>query len=258
MPDKRLTHIKKTSVGYSNLDFQGKLKIVSILNFLQDAASEYASEMGVSGFDLARKNLAWVIVRYQIEIKNSPVWREDIQIETWRTPLKNLYELRQFRMTGSNALEILTARAWWVMIKKKNNRPVRLSTYMPHRFLNDQAPEDAPQPKALKLPEHADLDLPFKVRMHDLDLNGHVNNAIYLEWAVETVPQEILLSHRPENLEVIFQRESLYRDKILSRTEIVHLGGQLITYHLIMEAHTGTERARINIQWRAKEPRGKR
>lgn len=250
MPDNRFTHIKKSSVGYSTLDSQGKLKIVSVLNFLQDAASEHASEMGVSGFDLAREDLAWVIVRYQIEIKNSPAWREDIQIETWRTPLKNLYELRQFRITDNNALEILTARAWWVMIKKKNNRPVRLSTYMPDQFLKEQTPEDAPQFKALKAPKHADLDLPFKVRMHDLDLNGHVNNAIYLEWAVETVPQEILLTHRPEHLEVIFQRESLYGDKILSRTEIVHLGGRLMTYHLIMDAHTGTERARINIQWK--------
>ena len=79
---------KKANVGYSCLDSLGKLKIVSILNFLQDAASEHASLMGVSGFDLARKNLAWVIARYQIEIETFPNWMDDIKIETWRTPVK--------------------------------------------------------------------------------------------------------------------------------------------------------------------------
>ena len=250
MSDNRFSHIKKTSVGYSTLDSHGKLKIVSILNFLQDAASEHAAEMGVSGFDLAQKDLAWVIVRYQIEIKTSPAWREDIEIETWRTPLKNLYELRQFRITGSDAVEILTARALWVMIKKKNNRPVRLSSYMPDRFLKGQTTDDSPSFKTLKAPERTNLELPFKVRMHDLDLNEHVNNAIYLEWAVETVPQHVLLTHQPENLEVTFQRESLYGDKILSRTEIVPLGDSLMTCHLIMDTRTDTERARINILWR--------
>lgn len=250
MPYNRSIYIKKASIGYSTLNSQGKLKIVSILNFLQDAASEHASTMGVSGFDLAEKDLAWVIVRYQIEIKNSPAWREEIQIETWRTPLKNLYELRQFRITGSNTLEVLTARALWVMIRRKNNRPVRLSRYMPDRFLKEETTEEAPRFETLKPPLRTDFELSFKVRMHDLDLNGHVNNAIYLEWAIETVPQQILLTHRPENLEVVFQRESLYGDKILSRTEIVPLGDQMMTCHLIMDTKTDTERARINIIWR--------
>jgi medium-chain acyl-[acyl-carrier-protein] hydrolase len=122
---------------------------------------------------------------------------------------------------------------------------------MPDHLLKRRATEDIPpQFEALKTPQRKDFELPFKVRMHDLDLNGHVNNAIYLEWAVETVPRRILLTHQPENIEVIFQRESLYGDKILSRTEIVPLGDRLMTYHLIMCTKTDTERARINILWR--------
>ncbi|ACN14977.1 acyl-acyl carrier protein thioesterase [Desulforapulum autotrophicum HRM2] len=250
MLEKRSTHISKTRIGYSTLDSLGELKIVSILNLLQDTASEHASDMGVSGFDLARENLAWVIVRYQIEIKTSPAWRDEIAIETWRTPINNLYELRQFRITDHNALEIVTARAFWVMIKKANSRPVRLSRYMPDRYLEGESPEDIPSFKTLREPDRVDFELPFKVRMHDLDLNGHVNNAIYLEWAVETVPREFLLANRPEHLEVTFQKESFYGDKIVSITQIETIGNRSRTYHKIMEMQTKTERARINILWR--------
>ncbi len=250
MIEKRFIHTRKTRVGYSTLDSRGELKIVSILNLLQDTASEHASAMGVSGFDLASKNLAWVIVRYQIEIKASPAWQEAITIETWRTPVNNLYELRQFRITGHSALEVVTASAFWVMIKKKNSRPVRLSRYLPERYLEQKTPEDLSTLKTLEKPVRVDFELPFKVRMHDLDLNGHVNNAIYLEWAVETVPPAFLLANRPEHLEVTFQRESFYGDIIVSRTQIDTTGDQLRTFHTIMDMQTNTERARINILWR--------
>lgn len=250
MLEKRYTHISKTKIGYSTLDSQGELKIVSILNLLQDTASEHASDMGVSGFDLARENLAWVIARYQIEIKASPAWREEIAIETWRTPINNLYELRQFKISDHNALEIVTARAFWVMVKKANSRPVRLSRYMPACYLAQKTTQDTPPFKKLREAARVDFELPFKVRMHDLDLNGHVNNAIYLEWAVETVPRAFLLANRPENLEVAFQRESFYGDKILSRTQIDETGDRLRTAHTIMDMQTNTERARINILWR--------
>ena len=59
-------------MGYSTMDDQGLMKIVSIMNFLQDTASEHAGYLGVSGFDLARHDFTWVIHRYQIEIHAHP------------------------------------------------------------------------------------------------------------------------------------------------------------------------------------------
>lgn len=250
MLDNKSIHTKKANIGYSCLDSLGKLKIVSILNFLQDAASEHASLMGVSGFDLARKNLAWVIARYQIEIKTLPNWMDDIKIETWRTPVKNLYELRQFRITNSHALEIINARACWVMVKKENSRPVRLSRYLPDKYLTRGEETRAEDFQDLKSPLSVDYELAFKVRMHDLDLNGHVNNAIYIEWAVETMPEPLMLNHRPGKIKVAFQKESFYGVRILSKTQIIQTHDRLETLHSIMDIQQEMELARINIIWR--------
>jgi len=189
---------------------------VSIMNFLQDAASEHASAMGVSGFDLARKNLAWVISRYQIEIKKRPSWKDQIQIETWRSPIKNLYELRQFRIVNGSNGEIVTARACWVMIKKVNNRPVRLSSYLSGKYLEENLTSTMDIFQDLKKPVNVDFELPFRIRMQDLDLNGHVNNAIYVGWAIETVPEDFYRKQRPEHIDVIFHK-SLYTERRFCR-----------------------------------------
>ncbi|MEA2060570.1 MAG: thioesterase [Thermodesulfobacteriota bacterium] len=71
---------KKGEISYSDLGAQGQLKVVAILNMLQNTAALHAAQLGISGFDLAEKNLAWVISRYKIEILYSPEWQEKIKV----------------------------------------------------------------------------------------------------------------------------------------------------------------------------------
>lgn len=294
---------KKMNIGYSTIGKQGVLKIVSIMNFLQDAASEHAACMGISGFDLAKENLAWVISRYHIEIKSHPAWQDKIIIKTDRFSCKNLYEIRSFTITLDEANKImetippdygeersirtdlsseredkairetqekllLNAMVCWVMVNKKNGRPVRLS-----RFTNKEMYDTADSIesglyqsgensgslqsgrglesyfKELIKPGKIHYQLPFKVRMHDLDLNGHVNNAIFVEWGVETVPEEILSRFYPATIDVMFIRESLYGDIIISHTEIGEISGIPVTFHSIIRQQDQTELARLNICW---------
>lgn len=272
-------HEKTIKIGYSTLDHRGNLKIVSIMNFLQDAASEHAAQMGVSGFDLARKNLGWVISRYHIEINHYPAWQESIHIKTFRFPYKNLYEMREMTLCSSNDKTIQTkniqAKVCWVMVNKHNGRPLRLSRFMESAMCEPMCgstfetmykaiagskydnyhPESRYHFPDIEKPLKTDLQLPFKVRMHDLDLNGHVNNAIFVEWAVETVPEEVLSQYTPMTIDVIFHKESLYGDSIISRTDLCkHLELQtLLTRHVIIRKKDLTELAYLNIKWRRLE-----
>ncbi len=268
---------KKATIGYSTIGKQGTLKIVSIMNFLQDAASEHADLMGVSGFDLAKENLSWVIFRYHIEIKNHPNWNDKVTIKTHRFSCKNLYEIRALNiikytqkcLAKREKYEIVNAKVCWVMVNRKNGKPVRLSKFMDKEmltshevqkdnsveFLLEQDSSDQINkgvesyfPEIIK-PEIIHYQLPFKVRMHDLDLNGHVNNAIFVEWGVETVPERVLSNFSPATIDVIFNKESLYGDIIVSHTEIRENTGTLLTLHSIIRQQDQVELARLNIQW---------
>ncbi|MBF0302476.1 MAG: hypothetical protein HQK73_05505 [Desulfamplus sp.] len=290
---------KKTHIGYSTIGKQGTLKIVSIMNFLQDTASEHADLMGVSGFHLAKENLAWVIFRYHIDIKNHPKWQDRVAIQTQRFSYKNLYEIRALTITQAQddcltktkkeqkcltntqaqskclahtGNEIVNAKVCWVMINKKNGKPVRLSKFMDKKMLesnqsikanylianSSQIVGSSPNNEGLESyfpdiikPETIHYQLPFKVRMHDLDLNGHVNNAIFVEWGVETVPERIFSEFSPVTIDVIFNKESLYGDIIISHTEIREQEGRLFTLHSIIRQQDQAELARLNIYWQS-------
>ena len=213
-------HETTFTIGYSTLDVKGGIKMLSILNFLQDAASEHAHHLKAAGSDLARKELAWVIHRYHIEIHAHPRWLDRIRILTRRASWKNLYEVRDIVMTSAPlpGAPLVTARMFWVMVKRSSQRPVRLD-----RFFSKDLLTGTPDPPPVLTPlpamaAQADISTTFKVRMHDLDLNSHVNNAVYVVWALETLPGTFLDQYRPAGIDVIFHGQAFYGEKILSRT----------------------------------------
>lgn len=239
-------------MGYSTMDDQGLMKIVSIMNFLQDTASEHAGYLGVSGFDLARHDFTWVIHRYQIEIHAHPQWLDTISIHTHRHSFKNLYEIRQIDMARPDGkTSFITSRVAWVMVNKNTQRPVRLDRLLPPDMLAHCLTENpfTPPPGPL---ERVDFELFFKVRMHDLDMNRHVNNAIYVEWAVETLPREFLEKYRPGTIDVIFQKQAFYGDAIVSHTQISLTENLPVTVHAIAKKTNKETLATLKVTWNEK------
>lgn len=254
--DKPPDYVKAFTIGYSTLDAQGLIKLVGILNFLQDTASEHAHHLGASGMDLARKNLTWVIHRYHIDINDHPRWLEEIAVKTHRHAWKNLYEIRDVAMVPlDQTTPLVSARMIWIMVTKKNQRPVRLDRYLPDALVA-QHPATAPDLSRLSPTEQVDIELSFKVRMHDLDLNGHVNNAVYVEWAVETLPREFLETHRPGTIDVVFHGQAFYGDPVLSQTQIENTDIEPMTRHTIYKKTDMTHPlTTLNVNWKKRETR---
>ena len=64
----------------------------------------------------------------------------------------------------------------------------------------------------------------FEVRLHDLDANDHVNNAVYVEWDVESVPREIYKGCRLSGWDVIYRKGAHLGDevKVNTKEEPIH------------------------------------
>ncbi|MFO7749574.1 MAG: thioesterase [Desulfobacteraceae bacterium] len=242
---------KKSRVNYSALGAKGQLKIGAILNLLQDTASEHAALLGISGFDLARRELGWVIAKYRIDLFDTPSWLEELTTSTWRSPWKNLYDLRAFQVTGQNRKTVVTATAGWVMVKKSNNRPVRLNRHLARNLMTpcDHEGKGGNPFRDIEKVKNTHVQLPFKIRIEDLDLNRHVNNTVYVGWALETVTEEILENFRPCRIDVVFHKAAFYGDGVLSRTEIREEKGSFITLHTIRLGQSDKELATVNITW---------
>ncbi len=239
---------KHIHVRYAEIGIGGRIKPVSIFNYFQDIASEHTAALGVSAWDLLPLGLAWVIYKYQIEIQRYPMWNEHLKIRTWRNAHQKLYELRRYEVYDNTHQKIIQAKTLWVLTRLSSKKPVRIDRHLP-LLVNShhlQIENDLPNVEPLA---HADWKKIFQIRLHDLDFNGHVNNAIYPVWAMESVPAHILTTHSPQQIIINYIGESLYGDRILSSTQQFHSKKCKIFLHSLASEKTGKEITRIKTIW---------
>jgi len=240
---------QKLQLPYSAIGAKGQVRIDRLLNMFQDVASLQCDQFKISGFDMAKKQLKWVVSRYQTKIHRNPHWMEPLEIQTWRAPWKNLYELRQFSIINQNKEELISALGIWILVKASNSKPVRLTPHLPNALLKsaDCCPELIKNDHDLKDFDH---ESEFKIRVLDLDLNQHVNNTVYAQWAIEALPPEVLLKFSPTDCTVSFLKESFFPGTILSCVKIEHHPDMLTTRHSIFLRPTMIKLANLTMKWK--------
>jgi acyl-ACP thioesterase len=77
-----------------------------------------------------------------------------------------------------------------------------------------------------------------------------VNNTRYVEWALETVPDEVQGCRRPSAFEIAFRREAVYGDTVVARTRRQEGDDDPSFTHILATDGNGTELARAESVWR--------
>lgn len=240
-------HEQEIQVRYAETGIGGRLKPACILNYFQDAASDHCAKNHVSAVDLFEKDLAWIVFRYQIEIDRYPSWKEHLKIRTWRYPDKNLYELRRYDVFDKSGNAIIRAKSAWIVINLKNRKPVRLNRNLPSTMMTAEPVIENSFPD-ITSPERIDFTRTFTTRMHDLDFNRHVNNAVFIIWALESVPPEIARNFLPVRISVHYIGEALFGERITARTTRLETNPNPGFIHRLMNP-SGQEITRIMTAW---------
>ena len=240
---------KQYQVRLYEADFRGTLRPVSLLNYLQDTASAHSSRFGYSISELLLRNMTWVLSRYHISVRRYPSVGDTIRVSTWRSAIEGMFALRDFEITDSSGNILVTATSSWVIMNLETKRPVKLEAVITdyplvaRRALND---DFAPLPK---LGNHS-IEEPFKVRIADLDMNHHVNHTVYVEWALESVPREILEGFCLVELEVGYRAEAFYGDTVQARAVVTQEGNPATFLHQLLNEKNGKELTRLKTTWK--------
>jgi acyl-ACP thioesterase len=80
-------------------------------------------------------------------------------------------------------------------------------------------------------------------------MNRHVNNAVYVGWALESTPQAGAQSRNPVDLEVCFRAEALAGDTVLARCGPEAGAGPGRFVHEIVRESDARELARLRVRW---------
>jgi acyl-ACP thioesterase len=160
-----------------------------------------------------------------------------------------LYALREFRLVDPGGRELGIATTGWVLLDVAARRPVRLPNAL--EDIARSTPERVLADPFAKLPEvdGAEMAKTFEVRFSDLDMNRHANNVSVIGWALDALPDEVVLGSSPAELEIEFRAEAVRGDHIL--VQVQRTSGEPATFlHRLLRESDGREIARARTLWR--------
>ena len=241
-------HKIKFQVHYYEADIAGKAHLLALLNYLQHAAAEQAAKLGFGFEDLIKKNLGWVLSRYHIKVVRYPLLGDTVEVLTWPSGEQGIFALRDFEMKDEEGHSLLTATTSWILLNLGKKQPVRIADFLPgHLTLDKRALKD----DFTSLPQlkEVEREINLRVLMKDLDVNRHVNNVVYVQWALEAVPEDVLNCKRPIDIEVSYKAEGFYGDEVVSRIQEQETEREPTFLHQIANQKTGAELTRLRTVW---------
>ena len=210
-----IKYIDNITVPCYDTDGAWRLKPSSFMNMAQEAAGRHAVHLGFGYDDLIKSNTAWILSRVHVEFMDAPRWREDITLSTWHKGLSRLFFLRDFLLTDAQGRERVKATTSWLVLNLETRRLVRdpklieEGTICTDNVLEAQA-EKVVMPKGVE----AEFVMEHIVAYSDIDTNGHANNAMYMQWAMDAVDYQIASVRPVSEFTINFNHETKAGDKV--------------------------------------------
>lgn len=184
--------IEEFKVRTWDVDKSVRLHLAAVFNYFQEVAGNHAESLGVGKEKLKSTGHAWVLSRMTAVIDRRSDWGEIVYAHTWPRGTDRLFAVRDYELLDSNNTIVARGRSGWIVLDTVKMRPVRPN------FLTDTMPANS-EKSALEeglesLKTHANLinSGSRTASYSDIDYNGHVNNARYVQWIQDILPAEEL------------------------------------------------------------------
>ncbi len=208
--------ILKHGVRTYETNADGRMSVSNLIHVMQEAAGAHADQLGWSVRSLRDGGKTWILQRFYVQIESLPEDLTEISVKTFPSGADRLFAYRDYLVTDDEKNIIAKGTSSWVILDLSSRR-VQAPPEDVHAVAKKFGPRILEIPKERMVsPENFDYERTFHVRKHDLDLNNHVNNVRYVEWAVETVPESVFDHKQLCSLDIVFKAECFFGDEIRS------------------------------------------
>jgi acyl-ACP thioesterase len=197
-----------------DVDANNRLKVSTIFDYFQDAASNHAEELKVGYTDLIPKGYFWVLSWAKLEFFDYPKFMDQITIQTWGKKQFKLYSMRDFLLVDRKDNFLCKATTAWLFLDAKSLRPKIMPQLFPDViFLEENSAVDE-LPQKIQNDSITEEIFSKKIKYSDIDLNRHANNAKYVELLNDSYDETFHSSYQIKTLTTSFLSEAKFGDTL--------------------------------------------
>jgi len=185
-----LTYLEKEHrISASEADVASLMRPGALFTLMQEIAGDHSELLGCGRMALLEKHdIVWMLSRVAVKMDRYPKLYENIRIRTWPGATTRTTYPRYFEFYGEDGVRIGAAASTWVLADLTSRKIV-----LP-RSVEFTVPSDPdlipPIEEAGRLRADTEGGVSFTRTpgYEDIDENGHMNNARYVDWITNLFP----------------------------------------------------------------------
>ncbi len=211
-------YTQELSVPCYQTDFRSMLSPGCFMEIAQETCEPHSRLLGIGHDDLMRFRVVWVITRMHFRFLKPVYWRDKVRITTWHKGLEAAQYIRDFIMVNEQGEHLVEATSSWVMINIDTREFVRHSPIDCDETVCKENVIEA-SCERLRLPRDVEPEYAYthRIAFSDLDKNVHTNNAKYLLWSMNAIPEEVSMKYLVKDVKINFNHETRLNEMIRLR-----------------------------------------
>ncbi|MBR6498944.1 MAG: hypothetical protein IKT23_04575 [Clostridia bacterium] len=189
----------------SDFDRNGAFTNEAILQVLETAGSHHSDLAGDNLISSSLQGRAWIIMEWRVRVTRRPASRDTLNIATWtwgRLPSALVW--RDFMVTDQDGGELFRAEAALALLDTARGRLTRIITELIEAYQpeGESVFEDVlPKPR---FPDGSLRETAVPLRGSDMDFNGHIHNARYIELAAQAFPPDEVPPDSVSDIRIVY------------------------------------------------------
>ncbi len=177
---------RELRIGSEHVDCFRRLRASTLFALLQSVSVRHTEELGMGRAKTLDRGLLWVVARQYLRIERMPVYDETVTLRTWPGETMRVLFPRYYELLGHDGTALVRGSAVWSLMDSRT-RTLAFPDEHGIDIPGVETGRELPSITRLKLTElskHAT----FAVQYSYVDINGHMNNARYLDLVEDLLP----------------------------------------------------------------------
>lgn len=191
----------------------GKITYKNLFKLMLNTSNEQSKSIDATTMDLIDKGYTWMIYKWRVDFYSLPLEDEKIIILTWASEFKRLNAFREFEVYNEKNEKIISASTVFLIVDIEKKKPIRIPDTLIERFGMIEE-KNFDKIDRLKIQGEKISEKTIEIEKENIDINGHVNNIVYIDWILKSVDEKFREENELESLNLIYHKEIINQKNV--------------------------------------------